>query len=294
MTVLTSLRGWRRARARSIRRLRRLRRADAVVVSYPKSGRTWLRAMLSHLYHQRYDMPDNELIDCENFNKLEPRIPAILFTHDGMNERWNRSTSTALQALAPKRIVFLVRDPRDVVVSQYFQLTKRETEAAGTDLRAADGSTKSLGTFVAGAELDRIIAFMNRWAKTLPQLPRTMQLTYEAIKSQPEASLAAVTTFLGETFTAEEIEAAVAFARFDSLKAKERDGFFRSYRLQAGSADDAESFKVRRGKVRGYLDYLTRSQADDLDSRVNAGLADLYPYRTSPEPAQHGHAASRA
>ena len=294
MTVLTSLHHWRRARARSLRRLRRLRRADAVVVSYPKSGRTWLRAMLSHLYHQRYGMPETELIDCENFNKLEPRVPAILFTHDDMSERWNRTPAIALRALAPKRIVLLVRDPRDVVISQYFQLTKRETAEVAARARAADGTTMGLATFVAGAELERIIGFMNRWAATLPRLPQTMQLTYEAMRSEPEASLEAVTTFLGETFTAEEIAAAVAFARFDSLKAKERDGFFRSFRLQAGSTEDAESFKVRRGKVRGYLDYLAEHEADDLDRRVNAGLADLYPYRTSYEATRPAREASRA
>ncbi len=35
----------------------KLRRADIVVVSFGKSGRTWLRVMLSHLFREMHDLP---------------------------------------------------------------------------------------------------------------------------------------------------------------------------------------------------------------------------------------------
>ena len=74
---------WRHNRRRAEKLLRRIRTADAAVVSVGKSGRTWLRAMLSHVYHQRYGVPESELINFDNFNARHVAIPRILFTGVG-------------------------------------------------------------------------------------------------------------------------------------------------------------------------------------------------------------------
>ena len=52
------------------------------------------------------------------------------------------------------------------------------------------------------------------------------------------------------------IAAAVRFARFDNLREMERTRAFDARRLQPTDAADEESYKVRRGKVGGYVDYL--------------------------------------
>ena len=79
--------------------------AEAVVLSYPKSGRTWLRAMLDELgIGVDYDHADANTL----YHPTEPfeigRVDAGRY--------------------GDKRVVFLQRDPRDVLVSSYFEATR--------------------------------------------------------------------------------------------------------------------------------------------------------------------------
>src|SRR5262245_23927152 len=59
---------------------------DVAVVSAAKSGRTWLSAMISHVYHQRFGIPEGEIIRNNNFHRLDPRAPRIFFTHDNRKD----------------------------------------------------------------------------------------------------------------------------------------------------------------------------------------------------------------
>ena len=65
---------------------RKLRSADYVIVSAPKSGRTWLRVMLSRFFQTKYslqfDKEEARLIGLKNFRKLNSNIPKVFFTHD--------------------------------------------------------------------------------------------------------------------------------------------------------------------------------------------------------------------
>jgi hypothetical protein len=49
---------------------------------------------------------------------------------------------------------------------------------------------------------------------------------------------------------------ALEFSNFDHMKKLETAGTFESKILRAGDARDPESFKVRRGEVGGYREYL--------------------------------------
>jgi len=50
-------------RLRGREEFHKLREADIVVVSFGKSGRTWLRVMLSRYYQLRYGLAQRHLID---------------------------------------------------------------------------------------------------------------------------------------------------------------------------------------------------------------------------------------
>src|SRR5436189_6436864 len=67
------LRGWEDDRA--------LRESDVVIVSYGKSGRTWLRVLLSRYYQLRYDLPANRLLQVDNMHALNQAVRRISFTH---------------------------------------------------------------------------------------------------------------------------------------------------------------------------------------------------------------------
>ena len=262
--------------------MRALREADALVISQGKSGRTWLRAMLSHLYHRRCGIPASELLDGGNFHARDPRAPRVLFTHDGPEEPWNRDRAEALRAFARKRVVFLARDPRDMAVSTYHHAaTRASPEARAREGLAAGGDGPTLFDYVAlrdGGKLRQIIGYLNAWAERLPRLPRALLVTYEGMRADPHAELRRVAEFVDGPFAPEEIEHAVAFAAFESLREKERSGFFRSFRLRPADPADPRSYKVRRGRVGGYREDFTAEQVAVLDAIVAAELSPFYDY----------------
>ncbi len=61
---------------------RKLRTCEYVIVSFPKSGRTWLRAMLSGYYQVSYGIDRKEMLGSTNYHKQNNKIPTIMFTHD--------------------------------------------------------------------------------------------------------------------------------------------------------------------------------------------------------------------
>src|SRR6266576_6977796 len=57
--------------------------ADAVLVSFPKSGRTFVRAMLARLYQRRFGINERNLLDFPSLRKAAPGVPRLLFAHAG-------------------------------------------------------------------------------------------------------------------------------------------------------------------------------------------------------------------
>ena len=57
-----------------------------MIFSKAKSGRTWLAAMISHVYHQRLGLPESEIIRFDNFHRMDKRAPRILFSHDNAKD----------------------------------------------------------------------------------------------------------------------------------------------------------------------------------------------------------------
>jgi Sulfotransferase domain len=91
---------------------------DVWIVSYPRSGNTWTRFLIANL------IAGGETVDWSN---IERRVPDIYFNHDPQllslpRPRYFKSH----EAYRPnyRRVVFIVRDPRDVAVSYYHFVRK--------------------------------------------------------------------------------------------------------------------------------------------------------------------------
>ena len=61
---------------------RKLQLCDAVVVSFGKSGRTWLRVLLSRVFQLRHGLGERFIIGFDNLHYRTGAAPRILFTHD--------------------------------------------------------------------------------------------------------------------------------------------------------------------------------------------------------------------
>ena len=238
-----------------------------VVVSYPKSGRTWLRATLTFYFEERYALDSPPLLEFANLHYLDRRIPKILFTHDG--DPYGRPDEIDLDKsrYRSKHVIFLARDPRDVCVSMYFHRKKRDLDLDLPIFEFANGSKGGLRT---------MIEFLNIWADAIGMIPNSHCFSYEKMHSESEKTLTDALRFLGEDPDPAAVAHAIERSQFDKLKAMEKGGAFESGRLTPADTEDSESFKVRRGKVGGYTDYFDIDQQKQLNDIVEGSLSSDY------------------
>lgn len=259
---------------------RMLYAADALVISHTKSGRTWLRVMISHLYHLKYGTPATELMIFDNLHQLNPQIPRIFFTRDTRIPTLTRK-HRYISAATDKHTLFLVRDPRDVAISFYFHVCHRASDRELGRKGIAQSARKlPIYTFVTDQALGlpRVIEHFNRWHEEMASMNHTLMIKYEDMKADPATVLTQAIGFIDGDFSADDINKAVEFASFENLARKEKDGYFSSGRLTASDPSDEKTRKVRRGKIGGYRDYFSQEQNRQLDALVHEQLDSFYGY----------------
>ena len=268
----------------SQKELYRLRRADIAVVSFVKSGRTWLRVMMSRLFQVKYDLPAEAIIERDNLHNLNAAVPIFLFTHGSYIQNL-RPISRDYSHSAGKKLIFLARHPADVAVSYYFDLRYRASPLERDVRRLPDDlSGMPVTEFIMNPSwgMPAVIDYLNNWAEAFHAQPRYLLLRYEDIHADPTSQLKRIADFIGEDFSAAAYAEAVRFASFKNLQDKERQNFFNNHRLQPRDQANPDSFKVRKGKVGGYREYFTEPELAALDDMVRARLNPIYGYSRSP------------
>jgi hypothetical protein len=103
-----------------------------------------------------------------------------------------------------------------------------------------------------------IISTMNDWLSEFSKRNNFILLRYEALRASPAENFRDLLAVLGEASPDANIfQEALEFSRFENMQKLEAAGAFDSNILHPGDVRDPESFKVRRGKVGGYSEYLS-------------------------------------
>ena len=263
--------------------LQRLQQADIVIVSFGKSGRTWLRVMLSRLYQIKHRLPQRALIGFDNLHYMNRAIPKIFFTHDNYLKDYTGNADSKADFYGHK-VVLLARDPRDVAVSQFFQWKYRmKRNKKALNWYPPHGADVSLYDFVMNedAGLPCIIEFFNTWARELPRVKASMVIRYEDMRKDPAAVLKPMFEFLGTPGSDAEIQDAVDFAAYENMKQLEEKNAFRSSgaRLVPGNKSNPDSYKVRRAKVGGYRDYFDDEQLARIEALFEERMTPVFGYK---------------
>lgn len=260
---------------------RKLQNADAVVISFGKSGRTWLRVMISRFYSYRYGLNENILMGFDNMHRKNKAIPKLFFSHDNYLKDYT-GTSDTKEDFYQSKVVLLVRNPLDTAVSQFFQwkYRMRPSKKALNDY-PDHGSDISIYDFVCHpGVLPKIIDYMNLWGDESDKINDLHIVRYEDMRASTDQILAGILDFLDTPPNEAETEEAVRFSSVENMRAKEeKNSFWASgSRMKAKDPSNPNSYKVRKAKVGGYRDYFDDDQIATLENRVKEQLDPIFGY----------------
>lgn len=246
-----------------------LKKRPAYVISFPKCGRTWLMVLMGRYLCQKYGIDQKWVTEPSYLTRMTGLRPT-LFTHDrsaifGAPEFHSPMDKSMYSR---SKVVFLIRDPKDVVVSYYFHVSRKHKRY-----------DKSIHEFIHGdlQPMQKLINFYKVWDKSRDVPEDFMLISYEEMHADTENVLRNVLTFLEEEQVDEDIlRASVEFSRFENLKRLEKADYFHRKRLRPGDVSDTESYSTRRGKIHGYTDYLSEEDIQYLDGIIEELKSPFY------------------
>lgn len=246
---------------------------DTFLLSYPKCGRTWLRFMLG-VYALKGGPGDP--LNIEQISAANPDLATLEISHDDY-PHWKPAGEivTEKKVYKDKRVIFLARDPRDAIVSYFFQYTLRGDKDLAKD-SSFDGDLSEFVRHDIGG-LPSLVSYYNTWAANRDVPAAFLLITYEDIQKDVRGSLKQVVEFLGwPDYGADVLDRAVAAGDFESMHQLEASNALDNVRLQPPKDGNPEGFKVRRGVVGGFRDYLSERDIEWIDNYLRDELDDLF------------------
>jgi hypothetical protein len=265
---------------------RRLLGADSWVVGYPKCGNTWFGLMVRKALALSYGIGNDALaglISDWKVTRLVTGVPAIGATHHmpRFNVEGAGDLCLDFRVFRGRRVVLLIRDPRDVLVSLYMHNVHRAVPPAyhgSIDAMVRDD--------VYG--IDKFLKYYSSWYAHRSVPGALMLLRYEDLSRAREQTLTAALRFLGLPGVDADLVRRVAdYGSFANMRKLEETNALGLPTLAPAVRPGAEAFKVRKGQVGGYRQYLSEETVRYVDGRVEAALPPFYGYSSAvrPEPA---------
>jgi hypothetical protein len=187
---------------------------DTFLVSFPRSGNTWTRFLVCNLIN-----PDDPV----NFAQLESRIPEIYFVTDRKLRSFPRPrVIKSHECFDPryKRIIYIVRDPRDVFISYYeFQLKRR---VISDDCTLEEFLPRFMESGIEpkiGSWRDHVVS----WTATRAGSDNFLLLRYEDMIADARKESTEIASFLGLDCSPDRIAQAVELSTADRMRKLEQE-----------------------------------------------------------------------
>ena len=114
-----------------------------------------------------------------------------------------------------------------------------------------------------------IVTMYQIWQENRNVPREFLLLRYEDMHRDPARCLRSLLEFIGVEHPDEAaVAAAVRYGSFENMRRLERSGSF-SRKMSPGDPDDEESYKVRKGRVGGFMDYLSPDDIAYVDRVID-------------------------
>lgn len=233
--------------------------AEYLIISQPNSGRTWLRVMIGNIFQELSGLKSIDPENISYFAELDRNLPYIKAVH----ERFKSP-----EDYEEKKVILLVRDPRDAVISNYYLKIKRDKNPKCLN--------KSLPEFIREwPYIDDFIQLCNTW-KQYKNVPKAfLLLRYEDLRKDTHNELKRLTDFLGLSVADVVISNAISRASFENMRQKE------IARKSSDTMDlkiSEEHLKTRKAKLESYKEELSPEDIKFIDNKLNRELDPSYGY----------------
>lgn len=258
---------------------------DVFLVSYPKSGNTWTRFLIANVVypekHPDFSNINDLLPDIEAMAKRDlahaPR-PRLLKSHEYFDPRY------------PK-VIYVVRDPRDVALSAYhFNIKRRTIEEDFPVQRFVSGFVRGELDHSYGTWFENVAS----WFYTRRGDPRFLLVRYESLQTGALAEMKRIVDFLGVAASEETLACAIEQSSSDRMRQLEK----KQAHLWSSTRETRQDKPfVRSATPGGWKLELPKASVTEIESAWGGLMRDLgYELTDADSPAisARGRAASFA
>jgi hypothetical protein len=185
---------------------------DTFLVSYPKSGNTWTRFLIANLLHPE------RAAEFANLNTIIPGVDVV--SHRELKRHPRPRILKSHHYFDPRypKVIYIVRDPRDVALSQYHFHRKRHVMGDEVSME------KFVSRFLAGK-----VGSYGSWGENVASWlaprygrPGFLLLRYEDMVEDTPRELAKIASLLGIAASMERLTKAAELSSVDRMRKLEK------------------------------------------------------------------------
>jgi hypothetical protein len=248
---------------------------DIFIVTFPKSGTTWLQMILYQIY------TDGEM-DFAHISEWSPTLDVCVRWRDIDHLPSPRIIKTHLAynriPKGPCKYIYVVRNGKDVAVS-YFHYSKTHLFFKGDFAQFFDlflnGFPSGVYDHPTWIEYGHPTWFehVSQWSENRHNLD-VLFLTYEELKHNREGAIRKILAFCGKEVSPQKFARIVERSSFAFMKRYENKLDTLTYRLLMEGKMKTGNF-IRKGEVGGWKEYLSGEQEELFQRRFTKHLNNL-------------------
>ncbi|XP_074341106.1 cytosolic sulfotransferase 8-like [Apium graveolens] len=252
------------------------RENDVFIVTAPKSGSTWMKAILYALMNREAQLPQSphhpllhkaprelvpflEVLSPSEYDSVcnSPDTNARIFSAHTSVVSLPKSVTSSLSNC---KIVYMCRDIKDIFVSLFHFINKSNFRSSPISLEEAF-NLYCKGVNAAGPVWDHILGY---WIESQKNPHKVLFLRYDEMKNVPKLQLKRLASFLEKPFSEEEensglVDEIISLCSFESLT-----------KIDVNKKDNSvkgvsNSSFFRKGVVGDWKNWLTPEMASRLD-----------------------------
>lgn len=225
------------------------------LLSYPKSGRTWLRMIIGKYISKKYNLEEEDSL---TYGKELEKLGLKNLFHTHASYTWEKEDIT-LKDLYNKPIILLSRNVNDTIVSYYHHIKYRLGQK-----RAYKGN---ISDFI---KSNKGVKQIKEFYKNIENMNFIYKTSYEELHANGFEVCKNILEILGEKVDDNILKESIEFCEFSNMQKYEKESKLAISTAVKINVNDKKTFKVREGKVNNYKKYLSNEDIEYIEKVIKS------------------------